>query len=205
MCVLWFNNYGLKIPFFRKKKIFQKKKSWSWAHKITKISTFIPPPSYYFQILAKIPGNQLKLNWNPLLDNTKLLLLDLNFPCKILSSAKYHPKTKKSLKILNQKFFVESKITATKFWRFVHFFSLCSGWDYNISYDPPVKRRANIFGSGNPGEKFPDKFWASLKWFFPCQDSDFARFWAANFPPKIFFLLCIFTNGILSINEYLLY
>lgn len=25
MCVLWFNNYGLKIPFFRKKKYFKKK------------------------------------------------------------------------------------------------------------------------------------------------------------------------------------
>jgi len=72
MCV-WFNNYGLlKIPLFFSKKIkySKNKKNPEVGH--TKLPKFLyfhphPPPSYTsgrstgssFQILAKIPGNQL--------------------------------------------------------------------------------------------------------------------------------------------------
>jgi hypothetical protein len=134
MCV-WFNNYGLlKIPLFFSKKIKyskNKKKSWSWAHKITKISILSspPPPSSYTS--GKVPDvafkfwqkfREINCSWieihHCLTINMKKSLyfsfLDLNFPWKILSSAKYHPK--KSLNnFLNQKFFVKSKISSADF------------------------------------------------------------------------------------------
>jgi len=67
MCVLWFNNYGLKIPFFSKKK-YSKKNSEVGHTKLPKFLLSSPSilptsgSSGSLQILAKIPGNQLKLN-----------------------------------------------------------------------------------------------------------------------------------------------
>ena len=172
MCVLWFNNYGLKIPFFLVKKKYSKKKFWSWAHKITKISTFIPLHLTYFRKFRKLPNSgknsgksieaELKSTpWHILI--WSFFFFRLNFPWKILSSAKYHPK-KALIIFFEPEIFRQIKdINVTNYFGGLCIFSLCSGWDYNISYSPCKMCRAKIFGSGNPGEKFPDKFWASLK------------------------------------------
>ena len=157
--------------FFSKKTIF-KKKFWSWAHKITKISTFIPLHLTYFRKFRKLPNSgknsgksieaELKSTpWHILI--WSFFFFRLNFPWKILSSAKYHPK-KALIIFFEPEIFRQIKdINVTNYFGGLCIFSLCSGWDYNISYSPCKMCRAKIFGSGNPGEKFPDKFWASLK------------------------------------------
>jgi hypothetical protein len=164
MCV-WFNNYGLlKIPlFFSKKKKYSKnkKKSWSWAHKITKISILSspPPPSSYTS--GKVPDvafkfwqkfREINCSWieihHCLTINMKKSLyfsfLDLNFPWKILSSAKYHPKKSlnnffepeifRQIKNIISWLPVRPEVT-NYFGGYLCIFSLCSGWDYkyNIS------------------------------------------------------------------------
>ena len=148
MCVLWFNNYGLKIPFFSIKKI-QKKKFWSWAHKITKISTFIPPPSY---LLPEVPEaskfwqkfREINWSWIEIHSLTYnymkfFFFFRLNFPWKFLSSAKYHPKKSLNNFFFNQKFFVKSK---TSMWRIIlevcaFFLSVLVGTITSLT--PPVK------------------------------------------------------------------
>jgi len=83
---------------------------------------------------------------------------------KIFELGKVPSKKKALIIFFEPEIFRQIKnINVTNYFGGLCIFSLCSGWDYNISYSPCKMCRAKIFGSGNPGEKFPDKFWASLK------------------------------------------
>lgn len=57
MCVLWFNNYGLKIPFFSKKKYSKRKNSEVGHTKLPKFLLSSPLHLTYFRKFRKLPNS----------------------------------------------------------------------------------------------------------------------------------------------------
>jgi len=57
MCVLWFNNYGLKIPFFSKKKYSKRKNSEVGHTKLPKFLLSSPLHLTYFWKFRKLPNS----------------------------------------------------------------------------------------------------------------------------------------------------
>ena len=164
---------------------------------------FDPPPiinHYSLPLILAKTGRKIRLKLNWVFEYSWQQNLhwvsDEIFPCPVLNKNFQLGKVPSKIILLASEVPEILEVCAffsLLFWSFLNIFKKEMVWKHCFNI-PGTK--LVFFGSGNPGEKFPEKFWASLEWllcFCLVKGSDFVRiFCKFSLQTILIFFLCIY-------------